>query len=95
MSICSLSFLSFFLCLVHLSASIYLLPISSACHYDTLGWIDGFVGATDSAVPCAMMLNLAATMTEPVLAQIENEELTVTMVYFFKIDIRSVCLLLS
>ena len=34
-----------------------------ACHYDTLNTTSGkFVGATDSAVPCAQLLNLAHVM---------------------------------
>jgi hypothetical protein len=33
-----------------------------ACHYDSKAEPSGFLGATDSAVPCAQMLNLAHTM---------------------------------
>merc|ERR1719369_1158492 len=33
-----------------------------ACHYDSKITPRGFVAATDSAVPCAMMLNMAQTM---------------------------------
>lgn len=33
-----------------------------AAHYDTKISPEGFIGATDSAVPCAMMLHLAKTM---------------------------------
>lgn len=33
-----------------------------ACHYDTLLKPDNFLGLTDSAVPCAQMLNLAVAM---------------------------------
>ena len=33
-----------------------------ACHYDSKIEPAGFLGATDSAVPCAQMLNLAHTM---------------------------------
>ena len=33
-----------------------------ACHYDSKIEPKGFLGATDSAVPCAQMLNLAHTM---------------------------------
>jgi len=35
-----------------------------ACHYDSKIEPTGFLGATDSAVPCAMMLNMAQTMKE-------------------------------
>ncbi len=33
-----------------------------ACHYDSKASPAGFLGATDSAVPCAQMINLAHTM---------------------------------
>ena len=33
-----------------------------ACHYDSKRDPEGFLGATDSAVPCAQMLNMAYTM---------------------------------
>ncbi len=33
-----------------------------ACHYDSKKTPRGFLGATDSAVPCAQMINLAHTM---------------------------------
>ena len=33
-----------------------------ACHYDSKSSPPGFLGATDSAVPCAQMINLAHTM---------------------------------
>ena len=33
-----------------------------ACHYDSKKDPVGFLGATDSAVPCAQMINLAYTM---------------------------------
>jgi glutaminyl-peptide cyclotransferase len=33
-----------------------------ACHYDSKLTPEGFLGATDSAVPCAQMINLAHTM---------------------------------
>ena len=33
-----------------------------ACHYDSKKTPDGFLGATDSAVPCSQMLNLAHAM---------------------------------
>ena len=34
-----------------------------ACHYDSKLTPDGFLGATDSAVPCAQMINLATVMS--------------------------------
>ena len=33
-----------------------------ACHYDSKSTPAGFLGATDSAVPCSQMINLAHTM---------------------------------
>jgi glutaminyl-peptide cyclotransferase len=37
-----------------------------ACHYDSKYFRENaFVGATDSAVPCAMMINLAHVLDEP------------------------------
>ena len=33
-----------------------------ACHHDSKTLPEGFVGATDSAVPCTMLLNLAKVM---------------------------------
>ena len=33
-----------------------------ACHYDSKVTPRGFLGATDSAVPCAQMINLAHTL---------------------------------
>ena len=33
-----------------------------ACHYDSKRTPQGFLGATDSAVPCAQMINLAKTL---------------------------------
>ena len=33
-----------------------------ACHYDSKMSPRGFLGATDSAVPCAQMINLAKTL---------------------------------
>ena len=33
-----------------------------ACHYDSKLTPTGFLGAVDSAVPCAMMINLATVL---------------------------------
>ena len=35
-----------------------------ACHYDSKITPTGFLGATDSAAPCAQMINLAHTMRD-------------------------------
>ena len=40
-----------------------------ACHYDSKISPKGFLGATDSAVPCAQMINLATVMKNDLNAQ--------------------------
>lgn len=54
-----------------------------ACHYDSLIKPEGFLGATDSAVPCAMMLNIATTLKRN-LAELksENPDLTLQFIFF-------------
>jgi glutaminyl-peptide cyclotransferase len=54
-----------------------------ACHYDSLEKPEGFVGATDSAVPCAMMLNMAKTMrNEFELMKRKEPNLTIQFIFF-------------
>jgi len=55
-----------------------------ACHYDTLSEFQGkkmeeFLGAIDSAVPCAMMLNLAHTMKHSIY---QDPEVTLQFIFF-------------
>ena len=38
-----------------------------ACHYDSKITPTGFLGATDSAAPCAQMINLAHTMRDELI----------------------------
>jgi len=53
-----------------------------ACHYDSKIEPPGFVAATDSAVPCAMMLNLATTLREELRAQkSSDQELTLQFLF--------------
>lgn len=53
-----------------------------ACHYDSKYFReDDFIGATDSAVPCAMMINLAYTMNE-LLNPIRNQN-TLSLKFIF------------
>lgn len=53
-----------------------------ACHYDSKIDPPGFLAATDSAVPCAMMLNLAQTLKEELRAQkSSNQELTLQFLF--------------
>jgi len=53
-----------------------------ACHYDSKISPKGFLGATDSAVPCAQMLNLAHTMQMDLDDQKRSEsELTLQFLF--------------
>lgn len=54
-----------------------------ACHYDTLLKPDNFLGLTDSAVPCAQMLNLAVTMKRDLQDDKDGKhELTLQLIFF-------------
>ena len=54
-----------------------------ACHYDSKIEPLGFLGATDSAVPCAQMLNMAQTMKEELrLHKSKQPELTLQFLFF-------------
>eukprot|EP00092_Neocalanus_flemingeri_P006188 GFUD01006660.1.p1 GENE.GFUD01006660.1~~GFUD01006660.1.p1 ORF type:complete len:350 (-),score=54.64 GFUD01006660.1:163-1212(-) len=54
-----------------------------ACHYDSKIEPQGFLGATDSAVPCAMMLNMAKTMDKELeLLKTRASELTLQFLFF-------------
>ncbi|XP_026333028.1 glutaminyl-peptide cyclotransferase [Hyposmocoma kahamanoa] len=53
-----------------------------ACHYDSKYYREhAFVGATDSAVPCAMMINLAKVMAKH-LNNCKNRNLSLMFVFF-------------
>ena len=53
-----------------------------AAHYDSKISPDGFIGATDSAVPCAMMLHLAQAM-DTILPSVNSDpELTIQFIFF-------------
>ena len=54
-----------------------------ACHYDSLIKPEGFLGATDSAVPCAQMINMAHTMRQD-LENLKSRrpELTLQFIFF-------------
>ena len=53
-----------------------------ACHYDSKIEPPGFLAATDSAVPCAMMLNLAQTMKEELrLQRSTNQDLSLQFLF--------------
>ena len=55
-----------------------------ACHYDSKVTPTGFLGAIDSAVPCAQMINLAHTMKMDLDDQKRsgNSELTLQLIFF-------------
>lgn len=57
-----------------------------ACHYDSLvdsAKLNNFVGATDSAVPCSMMLNLAHTLGKELKTlNGKKSELTLQFIFF-------------
>ena len=53
-----------------------------ACHYDSKITPKGFLGATDSAVPCAQMLNLAHTMQMD-LDDLKRSESELTLQFLF------------
>lgn len=54
-----------------------------ACHYDSLASPEGFLGATDSAVPCAQMINLAHSLQQDLkLHKAKKPELTLQFIFF-------------
>ena len=53
-----------------------------AAHYDTKMRPEGFIGATDSAVPCGMLLHLATTMDSLLPPTNTDPELTLQLVFF-------------
>ena len=53
-----------------------------AAHYDTKISPEGFLGATDSAVPCAMLLHLARLLDSLLPAPELVPELSLTLVFF-------------
>jgi len=54
-----------------------------ACHYDSKYYRENdFVGATDSAVPCAMMINLANVLDEPLKKTLSQNDLSLKFIFF-------------
>jgi len=53
-----------------------------ACHYDSKVTPRGFLGATDSAVPCAQMINLAHTLKNELDATKNQKALTLQFIFF-------------
>ncbi|KAI4496105.1 hypothetical protein M0802_007972 [Mischocyttarus mexicanus] len=56
--------------------------LSLACHFDSKYTREGdFVGATDSAVPCAQMINIATVMDKQ-LKSIKNKDVSLMFIFF-------------
>ncbi|CAG0880818.1 unnamed protein product, partial [Cyprideis torosa] len=57
--------------------------LAMACHYDSKYFNENsnFIGATDSAAPCAMLLDLARTMTS-FLKDREKSDVTLQFIFF-------------
>ncbi|GAU99074.1 hypothetical protein RvY_10120 [Ramazzottius varieornatus] len=54
-----------------------------ACHYDSKFFKDAvFVGATDSAVPCAMILHLAASLNDALKGPRRTQDVTLQLIFF-------------
>lgn len=54
--------------------------LTLACHYDSK-LMEHFVGATDSAVPCAIMMNIASVL-RGYLQSVRNSELSLRYIFF-------------
>lgn len=54
--------------------------LTLACHYDSK-LMENFVGATDSAVPCAIMMNIAKTLKDEIKA-VQHSEISLQYVFF-------------
>lgn len=53
--------------------------LTLACHYDSKV-MDDFVGATDSAVPCAIMMNLANSLRQQ-MQSVKNGDLSLQYIF--------------
>lgn len=53
--------------------------LTLACHYDSKV-MENFVGAIDSAVPCAIMMNLANTLREQ-FQTVKNNDLSIQFIF--------------
>lgn len=54
--------------------------LTIACHYDSK-LMEGFVGATDSAVPCAIMMNIASSIRD-YLQPLHTRDLSLQYIFF-------------
>lgn len=56
--------------------------LTLACHYDSKYSREGnFIGATDSAVPCAQMINIA-TVLDKQLKSIKDQDISLMLIFF-------------
>lgn len=55
--------------------------LSLACHYDSKIMSEPFVGATDSAVPCAMLMYIVRTLA-PELSQLKSQNVGLDLIFF-------------
>ena len=55
--------------------------LTLACHYDSKRFPEGFIGATDSAVPCAIILHVALALDQ-LLKQQEDTDISLQVVMF-------------
>ena len=53
-----------------------------ACHYDSKTFPIGFLGATDSAVPCAIMLDIATSLDRIIKMQDKKGEVSLQLIFF-------------
>jgi glutaminyl-peptide cyclotransferase len=56
-----------------------------ACHYDSKYFEDKnkeFLGATDSAVPCAMLINMASVLSHHLQQRLTNDDLSLMFIFF-------------
>lgn len=66
-----------------ISVVFFLFRLVLACHFDSkYSNDDSFIGATDSAVPCAMLLHMASSM-QSMLTQHKNSPHNVTLQFLF------------
>ena len=53
-----------------------------ACHYDSKKYIENFVAASDSAVPCGILLHVAQTITPLLNNSTEADRVTLQLLFF-------------
>ena len=56
--------------------------LSLACHYDSKTFPTGFLGATDSAVPCAIILSIASSLNKIIKSQQIESEISLQLIFF-------------